>query len=661
MKRHGYITAEEEEIANSVHVKDLLVKRENSKNPYQAFLDTVVAEVMKKTDKQNPYNIPMQIYTTLDTDRQDYLNKVINGELFTWPNDVVQTGVAVTDTKTGAILALCGGRNINIERAFNRATSSEMKKQPGSTAKPLFDYGPGIEYNNWSTYTPFIDDAYSYTNGPSIQDWDSKYMGLLTLKQSLGLSRNIPALKAFQQVNNKDIVNFVTSLGIKPEIDNGRVHEAHSLGAFTGVNPLQMAAAYAAFGNGGYYIEPYTVSKITFTDTNETKEYNPVKNKVMSDSTAYLISNVLTWATDYGLSDDARVNGYQIAAKTGTTNFDGDTIRNYGLPADALNDLWAIGYNPDVSVGLWYGYDTIDKKFVSRLADVTRKKRLFNTIMKGMVKGTTKAFKVPNSVIAVEVEKNTIPAMLPSDNTPQGMRITEYFKKGAEPTDISPRYQQLPNVTGLKVEKTGGKLQISWSDITTPAYYTDASMREYFNTYYGKQSDKYYQLQKQTNSTEIGTLGYDIYYKSGDEELHPLGSTTNTSLTVNKPDESGNLTIVVKTAFSIFKASASKGSEFTFTNEPVSTPDVNVGNDIKISKGNTLPTEPSFDDVTVTDGGIPVDESKITPVSIIITDNTNNTVNYSSIDTNTVATYTITYTVKYNEDTLTGKKSLIIQ
>lgn len=212
MKRHGYITEEEEEMANSISVESLLSTKSYT-NEYQNFIDVVVDEIYEKTG-ENPYNTPMKIYTTLDKDKQNHLNSIINGDKYTWVNDKVQVGVAVTDVENGGIVAISGGRN-TVALGLNRAT--DLNNQPGSTAKPLFDYAPGVEYNNWSTYTPFIDEPHGYTGGSQIKNWDGSYYGFLTLRQSLGLSRNIPALKAFQNAGRKNIEKFVTSVGIEPE------------------------------------------------------------------------------------------------------------------------------------------------------------------------------------------------------------------------------------------------------------------------------------------------------------------------------------------------------------------------------------------------------------------------------------------------------------
>jgi membrane carboxypeptidase/penicillin-binding protein len=163
----------------------------------------------------------------------------------------------IISPETGKILAIGNGRNIGSRTTSNADQynyATEIKRQPGSTAKPLFDFGPGIEYNNFCESTPFNDNTYTYSSGAALKNWDGGYQGVITLKKALAESRNIPAVKAFQAVDNSKIKEFVTNLGMTPEIDSeGNLHEAHALGAFTGTNPVQLAGAYAAFGNGGYF------------------------------------------------------------------------------------------------------------------------------------------------------------------------------------------------------------------------------------------------------------------------------------------------------------------------------------------------------------------------------------------------------------------------
>lgn len=198
-------------------------------------------EVIKRTGK-DPYSVPMAIYSTMNKEQQDNINSIMKGETFKWENDKIQGATVVIDVKTGAITAIGAGRNIKGEKVQNNATM--MKRQIGSTAKPLYDYAPGIEYLGWSTYTPFIDLPYEYSDGIKLRNWDYKYFGWMTLHNALKESRNITALKAFQQLNKEDVRKFVTNLGLSPE---KYLHEAHSIGGYTGESPLTVAAAYAAF------------------------------------------------------------------------------------------------------------------------------------------------------------------------------------------------------------------------------------------------------------------------------------------------------------------------------------------------------------------------------------------------------------------------------
>ena len=638
MRRHGYITEEEEEMANAISVESLLgVKQYTS--PYQNFIDVVYEEIIEKTG-ESPYNTPMKIYTTMDKSKQDHLNKIISGETYTWVNDTVQVGIAVTDVETGGILALSGGRN-TVALGLNRAT--DLRKQPGSTAKPIFDYGPAVEYNNWSTYTPFIDEAWAYSNGIGIKNWDGRFQGFLTLKKALGLSRNVPALKSFQNVPNAKIKEFVTSLGIKPELENGYVHEAHALGAFDGVSPLQMAVAYSSFANGGYHIDPYTVTKIVYLDSNQTKEFKPTKVKVMSDATAYIITNSLIWAVDSGLSSGSRIAGRQVASKTGTTNFDDSTCRAYKIPYSAVKDYWVVGYTPKIAIGLWYGYDKITDGY-NTSADNSRKDKIFNLAMRGMVEDSPKNFTIPKSVVAIEVENGTIPAMLPSENTPKDMITTEYFKTGTEPTEISPRYEQLANPTGLTVDVNGTTAKLSWNKVDIPYYYTESWMEEHIKPGIGDFKDSYIKY-RQEEIEKLGDFGYDVYIENNGNTKY-IKNTLDTELSVDISQYTGEIKFIVKTTWANDKVTTSSGSEYTLKeDEQVSL--VNV-----ILRGNpniTLNIDEVFNDdgITVLDNF--ADVTSDAEIIKTITNSANEMI--SIVDTSVKDTYTIKYKVIYKNST----------
>lgn len=238
MQRHGYITEEEKEIAENSPITSYIKKTQTSGtySEYQGYIDTVVEELENEYDL-NPYTTPLKIYTAMNKSKQDFVNKVMNGEAWKWENENAQAGVVMTDSASGEVLAVGAGRNKNSERSYNYATMTN--RQIGSTAKPIFDYGPAVEYLGWGTVNYIDDTPTTYSDGTKISNSDGGYKGRLPLYQALGLSRNVTALKTFQQVSkeagNDKILKFASSLGITPEIDkNGKIHEAHSIGSFTG-------------------------------------------------------------------------------------------------------------------------------------------------------------------------------------------------------------------------------------------------------------------------------------------------------------------------------------------------------------------------------------------------------------------------------------------
>ena len=492
MVRHGYITQEQADIANSIPVADLIVEKAASSEPYQGYADTVTQE-LNEVYNIDPAKTPVEVYTNLDRAKQNAVNSVMNGETYSWIDDKVQAGVTVLDSQTGKILAIGAGRNRGAE-TWNYAVDN--KRQPGSTAKPLFDYGPGIEYNNWSTYTIFDDAPYTYSNGRSIKNWDNGYFGTITLRRALSTSRNIPALKAFQQVDNKKIIQFVENLGITPEIENGKIHEAHSIGSFEpGVSSVEMAGAYAAFSNGGYYNKPHTIEKIVLRDTGEVIEFNGEKKKVMSDATAFMISDVLQ---DVALTGGTPTN---VAAKTGTTNFDDKTMEINNMPGDAIRDSWVVGYSTKTVIALWYGYNEIDKtgQYVLHNVPATiQKDRIFNALVRaGAMESNRESFVQPSSVVKLGIISGSNPPIVAGSGY-TGNIVYEYFKKGYEPEekDLSSIKLAKPENFKVSYDKNSNRVTMSWSAVDPG------------------------------DNGSLGTFGYNIYIGST-----LIGFTENTNYT----------------------------------------------------------------------------------------------------------------------------------
>lgn len=658
MVRHGYITQEEACVANAIDVSSLLVGLSDSNN-YQGYIDTVVDEIIKKTDN-DPYLVSMEIHTTLDTSIQDGINKVLAGEGYNWKNDKVQAGITIVDVNSGAIAAIGAGRNRVGERTFNYAT--QAKRQPGSTAKPIFAYGPGFEYDNFSTYQLFTDEDWSYTDGTEIGNWDSGYKGLMTLREALSVSRNIPALKALQTVNkdvgNKKIVEFVNNLGIS--LKDNVAYESYSIGGMDeGVTTLQMAAAYAAFANGGYYIEPHTVKSIKYRSNGKTEDFEAKKIQAMKDSTAYLITNVLEYAASYGFSGGTGSYAGTVAAKTGTSNFDEATLKAKGLPSSAVNDLWTVAYTPQYSISLWYGYDKVSSEYYNTVG--TPKDNLMSAIMK-YIPVTKENFKQPSSVVSSQVEYGTWPAQKPSEYTPSDLIRTEYFISGTEPTETSNRFAKLSDVKNLKATETSSGIKLTW-DADTPEVISDNYIKKYFSqSVFGNSTNKFIDERKSYNGSTLGGYGYGIYV-NGNE----VAFTTNKTYTY-KSGLSGNISITVKSEYKNFKSNASNGVSVKANaiGNGNNGYDDNDSDDISI---NVVSSTTTFKIGSYAEAGITVksgskDITDKCNIKYIIEGNPFNSSSalesYINSSIKTAGNYTITYEVTYNNKTESSTKNITL-
>ena len=561
MVRHGYITEDEMNAVLEIPISNMLVKKQSTTakvENYQAFVDYVIKEVERDLG-YNARQVSLQIYTTYDPKIQKVLEGVEKGDVIDFPDDVIQEGIAVTSTKDGSIAALSGGRGYQA-LGLNHAT--DINNQPGSTAKPIFDYAMYIENISQSTYDMFIDEKTTYSNGAHISNYDNKYKGLITMRLALSDSRNIPALLAFKAVYklNPDLIkDFVHSVGIDYGSD---LFEAAAIGGFNGVSPLELAAAYASFGRGGYYIKPYSYTKVINTATNVETNNSYAQNQVMKDSTAYMITDILI--DTYG---GKTASGTQTAGKTGTTNLDSTTKKKYGLESGAVKDVWIVSYSPSYSIALWYGYDQIyndaakNHYYLTSNSGGTARRKIMNELAT-KIHEKNESFKKPGSVTTREVEKETFPAQLCSEFTPKSkdnnMCITEYFVKGTEPTEVSKRYSKLDNPTNGSYTFNNNIITLNWDPIKTPDAIDTVYLTEFYNTYFGDYADKYYKARIEYNNNYIGTLGYEVYLKENDGTEKYVGYTNNNSF-VYTVSSGGEYDFVIKSTYSIFKNNHSSG------------------------------------------------------------------------------------------------------
>ena len=599
--RHGYITEEEYKLAKKLTIDKIIINQEDSQynngevSQYQSFIDAVVDEVRKDTG-ESPYTTPMTIYTTLNTDFQNYLKQIMDGELYTWRDEKAQAGIAVISVKDGSVVAIGSGRNLNAVDTYNYAT--ETKVQIGSTAKPLYDYGPAIEYDNANSYGPVVDEPTTYSNGVTVNNWNGVYEGFETYRVALAGSRNTPALQVFKKNDKQNVIDFVTKLGLTPEIyscnegykldgkkcinnknpddivnanQSKTLHEAHALGGYNGESPVTLAAAYAAFGNKGTYNSPHTYTKIVYNDSNEEVNKKITTNKAMGEDTAYMISNMLQTTAEYALGAAyAHVNGSNIAAKTGTTNYDENLLSKKGLlGVDIVNDLWVVGYNTEYCAAVWYGYDKIDPNYHSMVARPEHT-NLFKIVASKIFTNTNDFYR-PSNVISVEIENGAQEPLLPSEFTPAELKITELFKKGFEPTTVSPRFAKLEDVSNLKATVNDGQVTLTWTGINTPEVNTEAYLRKTFSSVYHSTLDAFIHDRLSYINNQMGAIGYVVFEKQSDGSLKRLEFTKQNKLTII-PSESKSYTYVVKSSYENFTSNASNGKEVTInvkTKDPI--------------------------------------------------------------------------------------------
>ena len=476
MKENGKITKEQYDQAVATPVTEGLIAHNNNVDSndkalvYDSFVTMVLKEVQEKTGL-DPYNDGLTIETTIDSKAQQRLYDIVNtNDYIQYVNDKIQNAVVMLDTKTGAVRAVNGGRKQTTLLGYNRATDNS--RSTGSTIKPVIDYGPAIEYLNYSTGQTIMDQRTTYSNGVELNNWDFSHKGAMTLRTALVYSRNTTALQTFKAVGETNIKSFLNNLDIQIKNDGqDYLVESNSIGA--DISPIKMAAAYAAFGNYGTYSKPYTVTKVTTRDGQVT-EFKPEQKQSMKDSTAYMITDVLKDSFKYGFATQAAIPGLPTAAKTGSSNYTVEQKRAMGASdyEDIIPDSWFIGYSTDYTISAWTGYDNPYEQGGG--VDTTEQeysRLIYYYLMKYMAESSSGDDWVqPDSVVKQQIEIGSDPLSLPGPRTPANMIATELFVKGHVPTQQSMNYgTKIEGPTGLKAtyDKSKKTLTVTWDNYQT--------------------------------------------------------------------------------------------------------------------------------------------------------------------------------------------------
>jgi penicillin-binding protein 1A len=252
---------------------------------------------------------------------------------------LLEAALVAIDNRTGQIRAMVGGFSFDRSK-FNRAT--QARRQVGSLFKP-FVYTAAIDRG----YTPssiIVDEPVAYNAGEGQplympKNYDGKYEGGVTLRRALEDSRNVPAVKMMDSLGPQQVIAYAKRLGLESKLDP---YLSLALGA-ADLTLLDMTSAYSVYPNGGVRMRPYSVVKISDREGNLLEEGRPEPQDAIRADTAFVMTSLLRGVVQRGTAASATKLGWPLGGKTGTTD-------DYG-------DAWFIGFDPDITVGVWVGHD----------------------------------------------------------------------------------------------------------------------------------------------------------------------------------------------------------------------------------------------------------------------------------------------------------------
>ncbi|MDO4814866.1 MAG: transglycosylase domain-containing protein [Gemella sp.] len=362
---------------------------------YTAYMSQVEAELRNSVEFKNydgdVLNLGLKVYTNLDPLIQKSISSSMNSNSANI-KPASDIAMVVLNNENSGISAIYGGKDFRFG-GFNYATQSKL--QPGSAIKPILAYAPAIEYLGWGT-AQLIDD--SKLPGSNIQNWDRKFHGNVTMNDALKMSYNIPAIKTYQAVGIDNVRKYAENVGMKVTDDS---ITAPIGGSADGYSPLQMAAAYVPFSNGGYYATPKAINRVLDNTGLELTEFSSNDRKqVIKESTAYIMTAMLRNVLD-GTATYANIPGIDMAVKTGTTTFSEQDAKKFGFDVDAYSkDSWIVGYTNKYTMAVWQGFDSIDAPSKFMVSEDTRKTQtLYRINMQEIARMyPTNAFVAPGDV-----------------------------------------------------------------------------------------------------------------------------------------------------------------------------------------------------------------------------------------------------------------------
>lgn len=383
MASNGKITQQEAKAASQtgLELHDTFKNKDGYRYPY--FFDAVVDEAINRygLKEEDVMNRGLKIYTTLNQNYQGQLQDKFE-QSWLFPQSAadgtqVQGASVVMDPTTGAVRAVIGGRGKHVFRGYNRAT--QMKRQPGSSIKPLAVYSPALQ-NGYHYDSELSNKLQKFgKNNYEPRNVDNQYSDKIPMYQALAQSKNVPAVWLLDKIGVNKGVQSVENFGIKVPKDDQNL--ALALGGLSsGVSPLQMARAYSAFANkGNLPNNSYFITKITDASGKVLAENNNTgTHRIISANTAKEMTTMMLGVFQNGTAQSAQPNGFRVAGKTGST----EVPNSYGF---GTKDQWIVGYTPDIVMATWVGFDRTNQDHYMHGVSETGITRLYKAEMEGIL------------------------------------------------------------------------------------------------------------------------------------------------------------------------------------------------------------------------------------------------------------------------------------
>ncbi len=436
MVKHGYISSEEAEQAKE---EELTFSSQN----FDINAPHFVAAVWTQLQRDYPDLLlsgGLEVYTTIDLDWQnaaqriavrhiDGLNSTDDG---TPPSNVHNAALVAIDPFTGEILTMLGSPDYFDETIAGNVNAALAPRQPGSALKP-FTYAVAFDPTYEDAWTPatMILDVKTPFVTRRLESYTPANFGLVEhgpvrVREALASSYNIPAVVALEHVGLERLVALSTRLGISTLTDTSRFDLSLTLGGGE-VRLVELTAAYSAFPNGGYRVDPVYIREIYDNEGNSVYKWQPPEftTPELDPRVAFLINDILSdnnaRIPSFGTASVLNI-GRVAAAKTGTTT--------------DFRDNWTIGYTPNLVVGVWVG--NADNTPMVDVSGISGAGPIWNEFMREVLRGQPEhAFDFPDGVVRAQV--CAISGLLPTDACPN--RVWEWFIDGTVPTEYDNFYQ----------------------------------------------------------------------------------------------------------------------------------------------------------------------------------------------------------------------------